>query len=656
MGRYLIVVESPTKAKTIRRFVGKDYVIKPCFGHLKDLPEDSLGVDIENNFQPTYQIIKGKGKVLKELKKLAEKMNTIYLASDPDREGETISWHLQEELKSVNSSFKRLEIHEITYPAIKKALSSPRQINMNLVSAQQARRVLDRLVGYLVSPLLWERVKGGISAGRVQSVALRIICEREKEIEEFTPEEYWEIECILKTEKGEFSAWLKGKEGEDLKISSRQKAEEIRDFLKDKLFTVEEIKVEEEKKFPPPPFITSSLQQTAFSRLRFSPSHTMRIAQQLYEGLPVGKEGRVGLITYMRTDSPRVSSVALRSVRKWIKERWGEEYIPEKPYRYRGKKTAQEAHEAIRPTSVLRTPEEIKPYLEEGQGKLYSLIWERFVASQMSPSVWEKTSVTLRCEDYYFSSTAQKLIFEGFLKIYPHKEKETTLPPLKEGEKLRCVQVKLHQKFTQPPPRFTEGSLVRELEEKGIGRPSTYATILSILKKRDYVRVEKGRLRPTPLGKVVNKILIDNFPKVFEIGFTAWMEEGLDRIEEGKEDYLSLVKSFYREFSRYLSEAQKNLKDIKEEVKEMYSLPCPKCGAKMVIKRGRFGEFLACPNYPECRTTLPLLKKTGIPCPECEKGELVIRRGKGRTFYGCSNYPRCKFTTSRLPVRDGKKN
>ena len=654
MAENLIIVESPSKAKTITRFLNKDFTVRSSLGHVKDLPTKELGVDIENGFQPTYRIIKGKKKILDSLKKLAKDTNVVYLASDPDREGEAIAWHIAEELKEVNPSIKRLEFHEITPYAIKKSLENPRDINRNLVISQQARRVLDRLVGYLVSPLLWEKVKSGLSAGRVQTVALRLLCEREEEIEEFVPEEYWIIEAILEAKEGVFSAFLARKGKKEIKVKDRKEAERIEREVKESNFKVEKVELKEVKRYPPPPLITSSLQQLAFARYRYTPYRSMKIAQELYEGVKI-KEGRVGLITYMRTDSYRISPLARKEAYSWIESRLGKEYIPESPIFYKSRRSAQEAHEAIRPTKVSRSPEELKDFLTPEQLNLYTLIWERFLASQCAPSVWEETKVEISSGEYIWEAKGERLLFEGFHRILPVKQDIKTLPPLQKGEELALEEIKLHQKFTQPPPRFTEGSLVKELEEKDIGRPSTYATIIQILKNRDYVRNEKGRLRPTPLGREVAKILVDNFPRIFEVDFTARMEDGLDRIEEGKEEYLHLLTSFYKEFAQRLEEAKHKMENIKEKINALYSQPCPKCGAPMVIKKGKYGEFLACPNFPTCKTTLPLAKKIGIKCPECG-GELVERRSKKkkRKFYACINYPQCKFISWKFP--DGKRN
>ena len=647
MAKSLIVVESPSKAKTIRRILGKDFEVRSSLGHVKDLPRDKLGVEVEKEFLPVYETIPGKEKVLRALKTAAKKVERVFLASDPDREGEAISWHIREELKESNSNIKRLEFHEITPPALKKSLESPRDIDLNLVKAQQARRVLDRLVGYLVSPLLWEKVKGGLSAGRVQTVALRLVCEREEEIRQFTPRHYWQIEVVLRSEKGEFSAFLVDEGDKPKEFSRKDSAEEVRDILQGEEFRVREISKEVKLKYPPPPLITSSLQQTSFSRFRISPALTMRIAQKLYEGVDI--EGiREGLITYMRTDSFRVSPLARNQARKWIRENWGEEYVPEKPITFKARKTAQEAHEAIRPTRVERVPSSLKSYLSPQELKVYTLIWERFLASQMAPSQWEETRVRIEAGKFSLLARGDKRLFEGYEKVLGGKE-EVIIPELEEGEKLELVEVRIHEKTTQPPPRYTEGSLVREMEDKGIGRPSTYATILKILKDRDYVRVVKGRLHPTPLGEKVLKILLACFPKLFEVEFTARMEEDLDRIEEGKEDYLPLMERFYSEFSRLLVEAKKNMKDIREEVEKEDSLPCPKCGSPLVMKKGRFGKFFACSAYPECSATFPFMRKTGLKCPECGR-DIVERWGKkGKKYYACITFPECKFISFRYP-------
>ena len=638
MNKNLVIVESPSKAKTIQRILRDKFIVRSSLGHIKDLPKGELGIDIKDEFKPKYVTIRGKGKIIASLRKLAKTSENIFLASDPDREGEAIAYHLSEELKKVNPSIKRLEFHEITSPAVKGALKNPRSINMNLVSSQQARRILDRLVGYLVSPLLWERVKGGLSAGRVQTVALRILCEREEIVEKFVPEEYWIIEAIFEKNGEKFSAFLKGK------VKERKEAEKIKKETEELKFKVKKWEVKEVTKFPPPPLTTSSLQQTSFSNFRLTPSWTMRIAQQLYEGVNI-KEGRVGLITYMRTDSYRISPLARKEAYKWIEKNFGKEYIPERPITFKAKKGAQEAHEAIRPTKTLRTPDELKDYLTEEQLKVYTIIWKRFLASQTAPSRWEEEKAKIISNDYIWEAKGEKLIFEGFHKILPPK-KEVKLPELREGEELNLMEIKLHQKFTQPPSRFTEGSLVKELEEKGIGRPSTYATVIRILKNRDYVRSEKGKLKPTPLGREVEKILVKNFSNIFEINFTAKMEEGLDNIEEGGKNYQSLLSSFYQEFSRQLTKAKENMENIKEKINALYTQKCPNCGTQMVIRRGRYGEFLACPN---CNTTLPIPKRIGIKCPLCG-GDLIERKTKkGKRFYTCINYPSCKFISWKFP-------
>ncbi len=647
MAKHLIVVESPAKAKTIRRILGRDYDVRPSLGHIKDLPARELGVDVENGFSPIYQIIPGKEKVLRTLKNAAKKVEKVYLASDPDREGEAISWHIKQELEEENPNIQRLEFHEITPPAVRASLKNPRDINMNLVIAQQARRVLDRLVGYLVSPLLWEKVKGGLSAGRVQTVALRLICEREKEIREFQPRHYWEIEVELEGKSGVFTAYLVDKEGKKMEFDSKEEGEKILGKLKEASFQIKKITKKEKFYYPPPPLITSSLQQTAFNRFRFSPSRTMKIAQRLYEGVDVA-EGRVGLITYMRTDSLRVSPLARKEAREWICQNWGEEYLPPRPPSYKSKKGAQEAHEAIRPTRAGRTPEEIKEYLSPEEYKLYTLIWERFIASQMSPARWEEEIVEISANGFNLMARGERKVFEGFQKVLKGKE-EKCLPELEEGEILEVRNTKLVEKTTQPPPRFTEGSLIKELEDKGIGRPSTYATILQILKNREYVRVVKGRLIPTSLGEEVAKILIQHFPGLFEVDFTAKMEEDLDEIEEGKKNYLSILEKFYRDFSQLLKKAEEGIEDIKEKINSEYSIPCPLCGAPMVSKKSRYGVFLACSRYPECKGTRPFMKKIGVKCPVCGE-EVVERRGKkGRRYFTCLNYPTCKFISFRYP-------
>jgi DNA topoisomerase-1 len=667
--RSLIIVESPTKARTLRKMLDRRYSVMASMGHVKDLPKSQLGVDVENGFTPKYILIKGKGPIIKELQKEARKTEAIYLATDPDREGEAICWHLSEILRPINGNIRRIEFHEVTKDAVLRALQSPREIDQNLVNAQQARRILDRLVGYNLSPLLWRKVRGGLSAGRVQSVAVRLICDREKEIESFVPQEYWTITALLGKADGElevFRARLIQRDGERIGspaeagvvvIAREEEARAILAELEHVPFVVKEVRRKDQHRYPAPPFTTSTLQQEANRRLGFTATRTMAIAQQLYEGLDVGPEGTVGLITYMRTDSVRIAEEAQREIRQFITERFGPEYVPPQPRLYKSRKGAQEAHEAIRPTSVHRTPELVKPYLKPDQYKLYKLIWERCVASQMSPAVLDTLSVDITAGRYLFRATGSRVKFAGFTILYRElpedgeeaprlAEEEAWLPELSPGDPLHVLQVEPAQHFTQPPPRYTEASLVRALEERGIGRPSTYAPIIETIKQRGYVRVDQRRLVPTELGRLVNDLLVEHFPDIVDVGFTAAMEEQLDRIEEGQADWVEVVRSFYDPFSRVLRNAEERIEKMEVRTEEIGE-PCPQCGRPLVRKHGRFGAFIACSGYPECTYTRPV--GIGVTCPLCG-GEIVERRSrKGRVFYGCVNYPSCTFSSWDRP-------
>ncbi len=672
--RSLIIVESPTKARTLRKMLDRRYTVMASMGHVKDLPKSQLGVDVENGFAPRYILIKGKAPIIKELRKEAKKTESIYLATDPDREGEAICWHLAEILRPVNGNIQRITFHELTKDAVLRALQSPREIDQNLVNAQQARRILDRLVGYNLSPLLWRKVRGGLSAGRVQSVAVRLICDREKEIENFVPQEYWTISALLAPalpspasgSPPTFVARLIQRDGErigspteeDVTVISREEeARAILAELEHVPFTVAGVRRKDQHRYPAPPFTTSTLQQEANRRFGFTATRTMAIAQQLYEGLDVGPEGTVGLITYMRTDSVRIAEEAQREIRQFIAERFGPEYVPPQPRQYRSRKGAQEAHEAIRPTSVRRTPELVKPYLKPDQYKLYKLIWERCVASQMSPAILDTLSVDITAGRYLFRATGSRVKFAGFTVLYREipengeegarsTEEETWLPELSVGDHLLVIQFEPIQHFTQPPPRYTEASLVRALEERGIGRPSTYAPIIETIKQRGYVRVDQRRLVPTELGRLVNDLLVEHFPDIVDVGFTAAMEEQLDRIEEGQADWVEVVRSFYDPFSRVLRNAEERIEKMEMHAEEIGE-PCPQCGKPLVRKHGRFGTFIACSGYPECTYTRPT--GIGVTCPLCG-GEIVERRSrKGRIFYGCANYPSCTFSSWDRP-------
>ncbi len=782
MSKGLVIVESPAKAKTIQKYLGKGYAVEASLGHVKDLPKSTLGVDIDNDFDTEYMVIPGKEKVLVKLKKLAQSAESIYLAPDPDREGEAIAAHLAEELSGNGSKKKkkkkredglriqRVTFNEITQRAVREAFERPRKIDRNLVDAQQARRVLDRLVGYQVSPLLWDKVRRGLSAGRVQTVALRLIVEREREIKAFEPKEYWTIDAQLHAAKPpSFDARFLGKGEEKIEIGNGEEAEKIRAALEKAAWIVRSVDKKERRRNAAAPFTTSKLQQDASRKLRFSVKRTMMIAQRLYEGVELGDEGLVGLITYMRTDSTRVSLDAIREVREFINQEYGPRYIPELPNAYKEKKEAQAAHEAIRPTSALRHPDQIKQYLKEDEYKVYKLIWQRFVASQMNPAVFDQTTVDIDAkagnETFWFRVTGSVLKFEGFLKVYEEskegkdeedEELKHKLPPVEVGQKLTLKSLKPEQHFTEPPPRYNEASLVKELEERGIGRPSTYATILGTIQERQYVQKLGGKFVPTEIGMVVTDLLVENFRDIFDVQYTARLEEELDEIEEGKEKWTDTLAEFYKHFAKDLKYAEKHMENIKRMEKPTgekcercgsplvikwgkhgsfyacsaydkddpnsctftkenpINLPdldsadlqetsqeeyCENCGRVMVLKRGRFGQFMACTGYPDCKTTRRLdqgkkvpdipLEETcpkcgrnlvirhgrygeftscsgypeckyvkqnfiGVKCPECADGEIVEKRArrKGNTFYGCSNYPKCKFTSANKPVAE----
>jgi len=778
----LVIVESPAKAKTIQKYLGKGYTVEASLGHVKDLPKSTLGVDIDNEFETEYIVIPGKEKVLTKLKKLAESADSIYLAPDPDREGEAIAAHLAEELGTNGAKKKkkkktedddgriqRVTFNEITQRAVREAFEHPRKIDRHLVDAQQARRVLDRLVGYQVSPLLWDKVRRGLSAGRVQTVALRLIVEREREIKAFEKKEYWTIDAHLASNKPPaFDARLLGRGEEKIEVPNGEEAEKIRAFLEKADWLVRSVEKKERRRNAAAPFTTSKLQQDSARKLRFSVKRTMMIAQRLYEGVELGDEGLVGLITYMRTDSTRVSNEALVEVREHIGEQYGPNYLPEQPNTFKSKKGAQEAHEAIRPTSVARDPESVKQYLKEDEFKVYKLIWQRFVASQINPAVFDQTTVDIDAkqgnESYWFRVTGSVLKFDGFLKVYEEskegkddedEELKHKLPPLEAGQKLTLKALKPEQHFTEPPPRYNEASLVKELEERGIGRPSTYATILSTIQERQYVTKIGGKFAPTEIGLVVTDLLIENFRDIFDVAYTARLEEELDEVEDGKEKWTDALGEFYKKFQKDLRYAEKHMENIKRMEKPTdekceqcgsplvikwgkhgsfyacssydkddpnsckftkenpINLPdldsadmqetaqeeyCENCGRVMVLKRGRFGQFMACTGYPDCKTTrrldqgkrvpdIPLdepcpncgrnlmirhgrygeftacsgypeckyVKQNviGVKCPDCKDGELVEKRArKGNTFYGCSNYPKCKFTSANKPIAE----
>jgi DNA topoisomerase-1 len=663
MTKSLLIVESPAKSRTLKKFLGRNFEVLATIGHIKDLPRSKLGVDTTNGFALQYITIKGKSKIIKKLKESARNSDVIYLAPDPDREGEAIAWHVANEIKSA-PRISRVTFNEITKSAVLSALENTRDIDENLVKAQQARRVLDRLVGYKVSPFLWKTVAYGLSAGRVQSVALRIICEREKEIGSFVEEEYWEIESLLEDSRdNQIRAKLLRIEENKPEIPGKPEADKICQELGTLKFVVESSKRSEKKRKPAPPFITSTLQQDAARRYFFTPKKTMMIAQQLYEGIDLGREGSMGLITYMRTDSTRVADSALTAVRKYIVDTYGDLYLPAKATKYQSGKLSQDAHEAIRPTNVDYSPERVKQYLTKDQYKLYSIVWNRFVASQMNSAVYDTTSADIKAGKYLFRAYSQSLKFDGFLKVYQEsKENDQNgengsagfIPELNPGQELKLIETIPSQHFTKPPPRFSQASLVKTLEAEGIGRPSTYATIVSTLMDRKYVEIQQHRLFATDLGQTVNKILTDSFPSIFDVKFTAHMETDLDLIETGKSDWVDVVREFYTPFDKRLSVLISKQKEIKESLIETTGQKCEKCGSVMVIKWGRNGRFLACSAYPECKNTMPL---NGAPGPEIEINEkcgkcgspMIIKSGRYGKFLACSAYPECKNARS-LPT------
>ena len=656
MAKSLVIVESPAKAKTIiSKYLGKNYTVEASMGHVRDLPKSKLGVDIENNFEPKYINIRGKGDVIKELKKEAKKAKKVYLATDPDREGEAISWHLSYILNIDEEEKCRIEFNEITKDAIKKAIKSPRNINLNLVDAQQARRVLDRLLGYQISPILWQKVRKGLSAGRVQSVTTKLICEREEEIKAFEPKEYWSIELIA-SNKEENNLTLKfyGKDNEKIELENEEQVKEILKTIENGSLVVTKIESRSRRKSAPKPYTTSVLQQDAANKLYFTTKKTMMVAQELYEGIDVKGEGTVGLISYIRTDSKRISEEAREKAKGYIIESIGENYYKDHAKDSKGKKEkkVQDAHEAIRPTSVDRTPDSIKDSLSKEQYKLYNLIWRRFVASQMEDSVFDVLNVECKIEDLIFKATGSKLKFDGYTKIYNFTEREDKiLPSLDEGEILKIQEYNPQQHFTSPPPRYTEASLVKTLEELGIGRPSTYAPTITTILNREYVEKDGASLVPTELGIIVTKILDENFQKFMEVDFTADMESQLDQIEEGNVEWKKVVEEFYSPLAEAIRVAIEKIEKVNmdEETDEI----CELCGSNMVIKYGRFGKFMACKNYPECKNTKPIVSKIGVKCPKCKEGDIIMRKSKKKkVFYGCSNYPDCDFVAWNKPVEE----
>jgi DNA topoisomerase-1 len=658
VSKALVIVESPAKAKTIEKFLGKNYTVKASMGHLRDLPKSQFGVDVDNNFTPKYINIRGKGDIIKSLKNAAKAADTVYLASDPDREGEAIAWHLSHILNIPEDKACRIEFNEITKTTIQNAVKKPRPINMERVDAQQARRLLDRIVGYQLSPLLWRKVRKGLSAGRVQSVAVGIICDREKEIQAFVSEEYWTVVARLRgmPKTALFDAQLILIDGKKAKIDNEDQANTIKEELEKAEFAVTDVKRRERRRNPAAPFITSSLQQESSRKLGFTSRKTMMVAQQLYEGLELGSSGPVGLITYMRTDSVRLAESAQQDARSYVTSIYGENYLPEKSPVYSTKKS-QDAHEAIRPTSLEFPPSKLTKYLSRDQLRLYTLIWERFIASQMAAAIYDTLTVDIAANRFALRATGSTVKFPGFMAIYTEskdeeeKEKDITLPELTVGEKLKANKITPKQHFTEPPPRYTEASLVKVLEEKGIGRPSTYSPIIETILARGYViRVEK-RFQPTELGFVVLDLLKQYFKAIVDVEFTANMENSLDEIADGKGSRVGLLREFYNWFAVDLEHAEKEIGHVELPI-EVSDVPCENCGKFMVVKHGRYGDFLACPGFPECRNTKPILKETGVQCPKCA-GNIVERRTKrSKTFYGCKNYPTCDFMTWDIPLKE----
>ena len=655
MARYLVIVESPAKVKTIKKFLGSNYVVAASNGHVRDLPKSQLGVDVENDYEPKYITIRGKGEILANLRKEVKKADKVYLATDPDREGEAISWHLSKALKLEDKKVYRISFNEITKNAVKASLKNPRDIDMDLVDAQQARRVLDRVVGYRISPLLWAKVKRGLSAGRVQSVALRIIADREAEIDAFIPEEYWTLDAELnvKGERKPLIAKFYGTEKEKMTIESKEHLNKILKELDGADYEVSEIKKGERTKKAPVPFTTSTLQQEASKALNFATSKTMRIAQQLYEGVDVKGSGTVGIITYLRTDSTRISEEADANVRSYIGEQYGSQYEAAEGARKSGSQKIQDAHEAIRPTDVTRTPAMLKDSLSRDQFRLYQLIWKRFVASRMMPAVYETTSVKIAAGKYRFNVATSKIAFEGFRLIYTEAgeekdEKGVLLKGLDENSELSLKQFDSKQHFTQPPAHYTEASLVKTLEELGIGRPSTYAPTITLIINRRYVAKENKNLYMTELGEVVNNIMMHSFPSIVDVSFTANMESLLDGVAEGKVRWKTIIENFYPDLDAAVKKAEEELEEVKIE-DEVTDVICEECGRNMVIKYGPHGKFLACPGFPDCRNTKPYLEKIGVKCPMCGKDVVIRKTKKGRRYYGCENNPECEFMSWQKP-------
>ncbi len=655
----LVIVESPSKAKTIGKYLGPDFQVKACMGHLRDLPKSTMGVDLEHDFTPEYIPMKEKSELIRELKKAADKAGTVYLATDPDREGEAISWHIKELLNLPAEKTRRVTFNEITRGVVTKAIREPRDIDMDLVDAQQARRILDRIVGYQLSPLLWRKVRRGLSAGRVQSVATRLVVERENEIRSFVPEEYWSLDVTLECldKPGRFEAHYHGENGKKRTLANEAETAAVLTDVQGQPFTVTEVKKAEKRRSPAPPFITSTLQQEASRKLNMTPKRTMAIAQQLYEGVEVTGHGAVGLITYMRTDSLRLSEEALSAAKGFIEERYGKAYHPGSPRRFKTKSAAQDAHEAIRPSDVRLDPDSLSKDLTRDQLRLYRLIWSRFVASQMSNAVYDTATIDTDCKGHSFRSNHQSLRFSGFLAVYEEgrdddsEEKLDALPELRGGEQLRHLESRPEQHFTQPPARYTEATLVKAMEEKGVGRPSTYASIVSTIQDREYVVKKDKKLEPTPLGEVVTQLMLDRFNDVIDVEFTAGMENKLDEVEAGKLPYKQVLRDFYRGFHREMEQAEEALKDTRIKVpEEVTDEVCELCGRNMVVKFGRFGKFLACPGYPACKNAKPIVEHMPGRCPKCGGGMLKRKSKKGYAYYACETGASCGFMTWDVPT------
>ncbi|MBR4029780.1 MAG: type I DNA topoisomerase [Clostridia bacterium] len=655
MADYLVIVESPSKAGTIKKYLGKNYKVVASMGHLVDLPKSQIGVDIKNNFEPKYITIRGKGDLMSKLKKDAKEAKKVYLATDPDREGEAISWHLANVLSLDAKDKNRITFNEITKTAVKEGLKNPRQLDTNLVDAQQARRILDRIVGYQISPLLWKNVRKGLSAGRVQSVVTKLICDREAEIDAFTPKEYWSLTAKLNKEKAKqvFESKFYGNKNGKIEVSSKEEMDKILSGLENAEFIVDAVKTGVKERKPAPPFTTSTLQQEASRKLNFASKRTMRIAQSLYEGLEIKGKGTLGLITYMRTDSLRISTEASLAAKSYLSQNFTENYIPKYIPQYKTKKNAQDAHEAIRPTDVFLTPDLVKASLKPEQYRLYKLIWSRFVASQMTSAIYDTISADISANDYIFKTTGSKIKFAGFTAIYEEstddeKKENNSVPSLEKGEILNLKELMPKQNFTTPPPRYTEATIIRTMEENGIGRPSTYSPTISTILERGYIKKEGKALFPTDLGKIVTALMEKHFQDIVDVDFTANMEKQLDEVEEGRE-WTAVLKDFYTPFEETLKKAESQIEKV--EIKdEETDIPCEKCGRMMVVKQGRFGKFLACPGFPECRNTKSIAVELGVDCPKCGGKILVKKSAKGKKYFGCENNPTCDFMSWDEPL------